>query len=108
MHQGASQSLETSGITEEIGKSGRYAPVRPRILGMDRATQADEIRRLAASPGVMLGSVHAVTETGTLVAASASGSQLGPYAPGAGQVILVVGTQKYGFTSTRLVPHHRP
>ena len=61
---------------------------------MDRATQADEIRRLTASPDVMLGSVHAVTETGSLVAASASGSQLGPYVSGAGKVILVVGTQK--------------
>ena len=45
---------------------------------MDRETQADEIRRLTASPDVMLRSVHAVTETGSLVTASASGSQLGP------------------------------
>jgi hypothetical protein len=43
---------------------------------------------------VMLGSVHAVTETGSLVTASAGGSQLGPYVAGAGRVILVVGTQK--------------
>jgi hypothetical protein len=42
----------------------------------------------------MLGSVNAVTETGMLVAASGSGRQLGPYASGAGRVILVVGTQK--------------
>jgi L-lactate utilization protein LutC len=42
----------------------------------------------------MLGSVHAITETGSLVVASASGSQLGPYASGARKVILVVGTQK--------------
>ena len=42
----------------------------------------------------MLGSVHAVTETGALLAASMSGSQLGPYVAGAGRVILVVGTQK--------------
>ena len=61
---------------------------------MDRETEADEIRRLAAAPDVMLGSVHAVTESGTLVTASASGSQLGPYASGAGKVILIVGTQK--------------
>jgi hypothetical protein len=94
VHQGASQSLDASGITEEIERSGRYEPLRPRVFSMDRATQADEIRRLAASPDVMLGSVHAVTETGALVAASASGSQLGPYASGAGKVILVVGTQK--------------
>ena len=91
---GASQSLQVTGITEAIEKSGQYDPVRPRIWSMDRATQGDEIRRLTSSPDVMLGSVHAVTETGSLVAASMGGSQLGPYVSGAGRVILVVGTQK--------------
>jgi hypothetical protein len=94
VHHGASQSLEVSGIADEIEKSGRYEPIRPRIWSMDRKTQADDIRRLTASPEVMLGSVHAVTETGSLLAASMGGSQLGPYASGAGRVILVVGTQK--------------
>ena len=94
VHQGASQSLDASGITDEIERSDRYQPLRPRVFSMDRATQADEIRRLSASPDIMLGSVHAVTETGSLVAASASGSQLGPYVSGAGKVILLVGTQK--------------
>ncbi len=94
VHHGASESLEASGISDEIEKSGRYDPLRPRIWSMDRKTQGDEIRRLSSSPDVMLGSVHAVTETGSLIAASMSGSQLGPYATGAGRVILVVGTQK--------------
>ncbi len=94
VHQGASQSLEASGIAGEIERSGRYEPLRPRVFSMDRATQADEIRRPTASPDAMLGSVHAVTETGSLVAASASGSQLSPYASSAGKVILVVGRQK--------------
>lgn len=94
VHHGASQSLEASGIVEEIERSGRYEPLRPRIWSMDRQTQAEDIRRLAAAPDVMLGSVHAVTETGSLLAASMSGSQLGPYVSGAGRVILVVGTQK--------------
>src|SRR4030081_1163483 len=94
VHQGASQTLDVLGITFEIEKSGRYAALRPRIWSMDRETEADEIRRLGAAPDVMLGSVHAVTETGSLLAASMSGSQLGPYVSGAGRVILVVGTQK--------------
>src|SRR5258708_406256 len=94
VHNGASQSLEVVGITDEIESSGRYEPVRPRIWSMDRKTQGDEIRRLGAAPDFMLGSVHAVTETGSLLAASMSGSQLGPYVSGAGRVILVVGTQK--------------
>ena len=94
VHHGASQSLDVSGITEEIEKSGRYEPLRPRIYSMDRKTQADEIRHLSSAPEVMLGSVHAVTETGSLLAASMGGSQLGPYVSGAARVILVVGTQK--------------
>ena len=94
VHHGASQSLEAAGIVDELERSGRYDPVRPQIWSMDRATQADEIRRLSAAPDVMLGSVQAVTETGSLVTASMSGSQLGPYSAGAGRVILLVGTQK--------------
>jgi hypothetical protein len=91
---GASQSLEVAGIIEAVESSGRYEPLRPRIRSMDRETQADEMRRLSAAPDVMLGSVHAVTETGALITASMGGSQLGPYVSGAGRVILVVGTQK--------------
>ncbi len=94
VHHGASQTLDVVGITDEIDKSGRYDALRPRIWGMDRKAEGDEIRRLGAAPDVMLGSVHAVTETGSLLAASMSGSQLGPYVSGAGRVILVVGTQK--------------
>jgi hypothetical protein len=94
VHHGASESLDTSGITQEIETSGRYEDIRSRTWSMDRETQADEIRHLGASPDVMLGSVHAVSETGSLITASMSGSQLGPYGSGAGQVILIVGTQK--------------
>jgi hypothetical protein len=94
VHHGASRSLEVSGLIDEVEKSGRFDPVRPRIGSLDRTTEADEIRRLSAAPDVMLGSVHAVTETGSLLAASMGGSQLGPYVGGAGRVILVVGTQK--------------
>ena len=58
------------------------------------ATQWDEMRALGARPDVVVGSVQAVTEQGEVVAASASGSQLGPYASGAGKGIWVVGSQK--------------
>ena len=94
VHHGASQTLEVTGIAEELDASGRYEPIGPRIRGMDRATHGDEIRRESAAPDVMVGSVHAVTEGGSLMAASSSGSQLAAYVAGAGRVILVVGTQK--------------
>lgn len=65
----------------DINASGRYQALKPRLLAMDRTAQTDDIR-LAATPDVILGSVHAVTETGSLVIASGSGSQLPGYACG--------------------------
>ena len=91
---GASETLRLSGIEEDINNSGRYDALRTRGMTMDRATQMDEIRRLLASPDVIVGSVAAVTETGSLVIASASGSQLPGYAGAAPTAIWVVGAQK--------------
>jgi L-lactate utilization protein LutC len=68
--------------------------VRARLLSLDRVTQRNEMRKLGASPDVLVGSVHAITEQGEIMVASAAGSQLGPAASGAGAVIWVVGTQK--------------
>src|SRR6266496_5715880 len=73
---GASETLRLSGIDKDINTSGRYQAVKPRVLAMDRVTGADDIRRLLASPDVAVGSVAALTETGSLIIASASGSQL--------------------------------
>src|SRR5437588_2448629 len=49
VHEGASQTLDVVGITEEIEKSGRYEALRPRMWSMDRKTEGDEIRRLGAA-----------------------------------------------------------
>ena len=89
-----SQTLEAIGVAEDIERSGRYQPLRLRLYRMDREMQLREMRTLAASPDYVVGSVHALTEGGSLLIASASGSQLGPLASGAGHVILVVGGQK--------------
>lgn len=94
VHTGKSKTLEDIGLYGELVESGRYDAVRSRMVAMDRATQGREIRKLSAAPDFMLGSVAAITADGTLVAASATGSQLGAYAAGAGRLILVVGSQK--------------
>jgi len=94
IHSGKSKTLEDIGVFAELMGSDRYDFVRKRTSKMDRKTQAREIRKLGAAPDVMLGSVQALTEAGQLVVASASGSQIGPYASGAGTLILVVGSQK--------------
>jgi hypothetical protein len=91
---GASETLRLSGIDEDINASGRYAAVKPRVLAMDRATQMDEIRRMLASPDVSIGSVAAVTETGSLVIASGRGSRLPGHAAPPPRAIWVVGAQK--------------
>lgn len=91
---GASVTLESLGIKDEIDKSGKFNALRPKMFAMDRATQGREIRKLGGAPDYAAGSVHAVTEDGHVLIASNTGSQLGPYASGAGKVIWVVGAQK--------------
>jgi hypothetical protein len=94
VYNNTSQTLEATGIADDIERSGRYQPLRLRLYRMDREMQRREMRTLAASPDYVVGSVHALTEAGSLLIASASGSQLGPLVSGAGQVILVIGAQK--------------
>jgi hypothetical protein len=91
---GASETLRLSGIDEDLNASGRYTSVRSRGMSLDRATHMREIWQLLSCPDVIVGSVAAVTETGSLVVASASGSQLPGYAGAAATVVWVVGAQK--------------
>jgi hypothetical protein len=91
---GASETLRLSGIEQDINASDRYQAIKPRVLAMDRATAADQIRRMLACPDVIVGSVAAVTETGSLVIASGSGSQLPGNAGGAARSIWIAGAQK--------------
>ena len=89
-----SRTLESIGVADDIERLGPYEPLRLRLFGMDREMQAREMRVLAAAPDYVVGSAHAVTEEGSLLIASASGSQLGPIVSGAAHVILVIGGQK--------------
>lgn len=89
-----SRTLEETGIVEALSQRSDISLLKPQLRAMDRTTQADEIRRRSQAPGVALGSVHAITEDGQVLVASATGGQLGPYAFGATRVIWVAGTQK--------------
>jgi hypothetical protein len=89
-----SQTLEAIGVADDIERSGRYQPLRLRLYQMDREMQGREMRTLVASPEYVVGTAHAVTKGGSLLIASASGSQLGAVVTGAGHVILVIGGQK--------------
>jgi hypothetical protein len=61
---------------------------------MDRKTQGREMQKIGSAPEWAVGSVHAITEDGQVLIASASGSQLPGYAFGADHIIWIAGTQK--------------
>jgi hypothetical protein len=89
-----SVTLSDTGIADAINDGGPYESARNAMFALDFATQAQEMKVIGGQPDYALGSVHAVTRDGTLVIASASGSQLASYAWGAANVIFVVGAQK--------------
>jgi acyl-CoA hydrolase len=89
-----SVTLQETGIADAINDGERYDSARNRMFALDFATQAQQMKAIGGQPDYALGSVHAVTHDGTLVIASASGSQLASYAWGAANVIFVVGAQK--------------
>ena len=91
----ASVTLAETGLVDEINDGdGRWESARNNMFALDFATQAQQMKAIGGQPDYALGSVHAVTPDGTLVIASASGSQLAPYAWGAANVIFVAGAQK--------------
>lgn len=94
VYSNVSKTLERIGLSAEFDKAGRYNAVRPKVLSLDRKTQRDEIRKIRTTPDYIVGSVQAITETGQVLTASGSGSQIAAYAYGAAKVIWVVGAQK--------------
>lgn len=91
----SSTTLNQLGLSAEIDQpGGRYDSVRVKLGQLDPKTQGREMQKLGATPEYIVGSVHAITETGHVVVASMTGSQLAPYAASAGHVVWVAGTQK--------------
>jgi LUD domain len=89
-----SQTLAAIGLADVLSDPAKYAAVRPRLLALSTPDKSVERRKLGAAPEYVVGSVHAVTEKGQVVVASATGSQLAAYAFGAEHVVWVVGAQK--------------
>lgn len=89
-----SVTLETISTAKEINESGNYNSVRNKLNSMDRSAQGLEMQKMGAAPEWVIGSVHAVTQDGSVLIASNTGSQLPAYVYGSSHVIWVVGTQK--------------
>jgi len=89
-----SVTLDKAGLTEALN-SDKYVSVRDKFMPLyGDASKAVEMRRIGSGADYAVGSVHAVTEDGQVVVASATGSQFSNYAYGASNVIWVVGAQK--------------
>jgi hypothetical protein len=92
---GASLTLKEIGFEDYLGSGSHHwknlkAEVNAEVDPARRAL----LRKQAICADFFLGSVHAIAQTGELVIASASGSQLAPYAFSSDKVIWVAGAQK--------------
>ena len=69
-----SRTLEDTGISAALNDSDNYRSIRKLVYGMNRETEMREIRKLQGTHDYVVGSVHAVTETGAVLVASGGGS----------------------------------
>ncbi len=92
---GGSTTLEQIGFVGLL-KSGKHPwkNMKDEILAEKDPARQGELRKKSVSAQYFLGSVHAVAETGEVVVASATGSQIPSYAFTSQNVIWVVGAQK--------------
>jgi LUD domain len=92
---GGSKTLDEIGFTRLLASGSHpWVNLKGRLLSEPDAAKQVELRKQAIYADYFLGSVHAVTEAGQLVAGSATGSQIAGYAYGGENLILVAGTQK--------------
>ena len=90
-----SETLDGIGFTQYVAESGAYDSLAAKFQGAATPEERAEMSRtLGSVPEYVVGSVQAVAETGHVVIASASGSQLSSYVFGAKNVVWVVGTHK--------------
>lgn len=92
--EATSATLDAIGATHELEESGKYDSVRRKLRGLKDPEERNAVRRKSLGAAYGIGSVHAITEDGQLLTASASGSQVSLYAFDSQTVILVVGTHK--------------
>ena len=92
---GASQTLEQIGFIDYL-KTGEHGwnNVHEQIIAEKDPEKKAALRKQGILADYYLGSMHAVSENGELVIASASGSQLPHLAFTSQNIILVVGAQK--------------
>jgi len=92
---GGSQTLREIGLEDLlIAKTHPWVNLKDAILAENNPEVQGKLRAQSVLAPYFLGSVHAISETGEIVVASGSGSQIPSYAFSSRNVIWVVGTQK--------------
>ena len=89
-----SETLDTIGYTAYMDGNDRYVNLHDQMVAHTDPAAQREFRRTTTIADYFVGSVQAIAETGEIVVASGSGSQIGAFAYGARRVILVAGAQK--------------
>ena len=89
-----SETLATIGYTEFMHGNERYTNLHDQMMAQPDPAAQREFRRKTTISDYFVGSVQAIAETGEIIIASSSGSQVGAYSYGARRLILVAGTQK--------------
>lgn len=90
-----STTLDQIGFSDLLkSKNHPWKNLKDEILAEKDPAKQGELRKKSITAQYFLGSVHAVTESGEVLAASASGSQIPGYAFLSDNVIWVVGTHK--------------
>jgi hypothetical protein len=89
-----SVTVDAAGLTAELN-SDKYVSVRDKFMPLyGQPDRVVEMKRIGSGSDYTVGSVHAITQDGQVLIASATGSQLPNYVYGASNVIWVVGSQK--------------
>ena len=89
-----SETLDAIGYSEYMHGNDRYVNLHDAMMAQPDPAAQREFRRKTTTADYFVGSVQAIAETGEIVIASSSGSQIGAYSYGARRVVLVAGTQK--------------
>jgi hypothetical protein len=92
---GSSRTLEEIGFIDYL-KAGEHGwnNLHAAVAAEKDPTKQTDLRRQSLFADYYLGSVHAATETGELIIASASGSQLAHLVSTSPNIVLVAGAQK--------------
>jgi len=92
---GGSTTLEEIGFVDLLkSKRHKWKNLKDELLAEKDSEKQAELRKRSVTSEYFIGSVHAVAETGEVLVASASGSQIPAYSFSSDNIIWIAGAQK--------------